>query len=48
MFSKKVKKTLKLTFLRKGEEVPCEFVIEKVDDPAEDIRIKALLKLTNS
>lgn len=33
--------------LRKGEEVPCEIIFEKVDSPAEDIRLKALLKLTN-
>jgi len=39
---------IEINLLRKGEDVPCEFVIEKVDDPAEDIRIKALLKLTNS
>ena len=33
--------------LRKGEELPCEIILEKVDSPAEDIRLKALLKLTN-
>jgi hypothetical protein len=33
--------------LRKGEDIACEFEIEQVFEPAEDIRLKALLKLTN-
>lgn len=38
---------ISINLLRKGDKLECDFELEKVDNPAEDIKLKALLRLTN-
>ena len=38
---------LEILLLRKDEELPTEFELELIEEPAEDVKIKAMLQLSN-
>jgi len=38
---------LEITLLRKLDTIPSEFIVEKVENPDMEMRLKGLIKLTN-